>query len=453
MTEFNQATNTEQFLSSKQSQAAKARPWLYGSVLLGFLISGAGRGFGWNTFIGSSAVLALIFVFDWFILRPAARPGQLVVGINNLGISSPRFNTKAKFYAWSDILEANVESVQGVVALQIRLNTSKERRDARSYINGVNPARPFIPLAALLPLEQECLLGVIHGYLNGRNIASFNNSPNNSAVNTLREERLFQESLVALAPLTWVTYGLIGMNVAIWVAMVASGAGLLQGRSDILLDWGGNSAYLVQQGEWWRLLSAAFLHSGVLHLLMNMIGLWATGVTVERIYGHKFFLLIYLGAGLLGSAASLHFSAQKAVSVGASGAVFGVAGALLVAVLQHRKELPKMFGKQAVSGMSVFILYSLVQGLGTPGIDNAAHVGGLIAGVALAVILPRRFNQAQFDRTAAVRGMLALGTLGLAVWFVVVQTPKGATDLRALAHAGIAFERGVKAFDTAIRAL
>lgn len=111
-----------------------------------------------------------------------------------------------------------------------------------------------------------------------------------------------------------------------------------------------------------------------MHVAMNMLGLYSAGIWVERIYGKRLFTLVYLASGLMGSVLSLYFSAQNAVSVGASGTVFGVTGAFLVAVAQNRSRLPKLFSQQTLSGMGLFIVYSLLQGFGTQGIDNAAHI-------------------------------------------------------------------------------
>jgi rhomboid protease GluP len=442
-----------QFLSSSKSQAAKTRVWLFPAILIGTVVGGVQSGFSKATLIGSGIVFVLMFVMDWFILRPAAKVGQRVAELSLTDIQSTRFNTKQKKYVWADIVEATVEVIQGVTVLQLRLKSFGGRPDKRSFITGINLARPYLPLAALTPLDQERLLDAIHLRLRANRLAFGWVAPESAKANALTEERVFQEKLIALAPRTWVAYGLVTLNIAVWFAMLAFGAGLMYGAPAQLLDWGGNSAYEVQRGEWWRLVSATFLHSGMLHLLMNMIGLWVMGVKVERIFGHKLFLLIYLGSGLLGSAFSLHFSAQKVVSVGASGAIFGVAGALLVAVWQHKNDLPKLFGKQTISGMGMFILYSLTQGLNARGIDNAAHLGGLFAGIALAFILPKRFNLTDFNRRVKVQTATALAFLAISVTAVAARAPVGAVDLRALAQSGAAFERGFKAFDQEVKAL
>jgi len=127
----------------------------------------------------------------------------------------------------------------------------------------------------------------------------------------------------ALARQPWVSYALVLLNVAVWLLTLASGAALMQAPADQMLVWGGNAASEVQRGQWWRLLTAVFLHSGLMHLTMNMAALLCTGPTVERVVGSRRFLLLYLGAGLAGSALSLHFSAQHSTAVGASGAAKG----------------------------------------------------------------------------------------------------------------------------------
>ncbi|MBC7683111.1 MAG: rhomboid family intramembrane serine protease, partial [Ferruginibacter sp.] len=112
----------------------------------------------------------------------------------------------------------------------------------------------------------------------------------------LAEHDRFHDRMLTLVPHTWVTYVLIGLNVAVWMLMVAQGADAFSPPAELLLHWGGNAASEVQRGQVWRLLTAAFVHSGIVHLVMNMLGLWAMGQTAERIYGHRMFSGIYLGS-------------------------------------------------------------------------------------------------------------------------------------------------------------
>lgn len=269
------------------------------------------------------------------------------------------------------------------------------------------------------------------------------------AQDLLAEERRFAQQLKALAPRTWVTWGLVAANVAVWLASVAAGADPVAPTAAQLLAVGGNAASEVQQGQRWRLLTAAFLHIGAMHLAMNMLGLALIAPSLERIYGRGLFLVIYLGAALAGSAASLHFSALAGVSVGASGAVFGVAGALLMAVFRHRRRLPRQFGKRTLGGIGFFVLYSLLQGL-VPGVDNAAHIGGLLAGAALAVLLPERFDAAQLRRGVAARTAIALLLISLSTAALVGSAPRAAFDLSEAFAANPLMERGLREFADAV---
>jgi rhomboid protease GluP len=265
------------------------------------------------------------------------------------------------------------------------------------------------------------------------------------------EEHRFLDQLEALAPRTWVTYGLIASNVLVWAWMVLHGVDALHPSAEVLWHWGGNAASEVQRGQWWRLLTATFLHGGAWHLGMNMLGLWCIGQTTERIYGHAVFLLLYLGSALLGSALSLHFAAQHTVSTGASGAVFGVAGALLVAVLEHRQKLPTLFGKRMLRGMGFFLLYSLAQGLVQARVDNAAHVGGLLAGALMAWVLPERFDMPRFVAQVKPRAMAAAALAAVLTLGLVGLAPPAAVDMQRRFAGPSPLERGMQGFQAAFR--
>jgi rhomboid protease GluP len=251
----------------------------------------------------------------------------------------------------------------------------------------------------------------------------------------------------ALARQPWVSYALVLLNIAVWLLTLASGAALLQAPAEKMLTWGGNAASEVQRGQWWRLLTAVFLHSGLMHLTMNMAGLLCTGPTVERVYGSRRFLMLYLGAGLTGSALSLHFSAQHGTAVGASGAVFGVAGALLVAALRHRRFLPTMLSFYTLAGIGLLLLDGMLRGFGSGRVDNAAHVGGLLAGCLLALILPERISGRGDVRQARRRTLAAGAAILLATVVLAVSAPPAALDVRGAFEAGTAMERGLRDFD------
>lgn len=142
---------------------------------------------------------------------------------------------------------------------------------------------------------------------------------------------------------------------------------------------------LVREGQVWRLLTAAFLHIGILHLLVNMWSLWALGRYLEPLYGTFRFGLIYVFSA--STASALSAGVHTIISAGASGAIFGVVGAMVVVGYRYRQLIPVRLNKAFGQGALPFILYNLVYGFGKPGIDNWAHVGGLAGGALLAVLL------------------------------------------------------------------
>jgi len=208
-------------------------------------------------------------------------------------------------------------------------------------------------------------------------------------------------------PRTWVTPLLVGLSVAVWLLNVASGISPMSPRAGELLAWGGNHlpATLHQP---WRLLTATVLHGGAIHLAFNMWALWETGRLAERFYGNLQLLLVYGVSGLAGSIASLFFAARTGVSVGASGAIFGVVGCLLAAILIKAHRLPTGLVRSMRASMLLFVGYSLFMGFVVGFIDNAAHIGGLVAGFAMGALLAGKFDPRQFRRQGFVRASAAI---------------------------------------------
>ena len=230
------------------------------------------------------------------------------------------------------------------------------------------------------------------------------------------EQGLFAHRLFMATPRVWVTPVIVAINVVVFVAMLADGAGLLQSNAEVHLRWGANFGPLTKEGEWWRLPASMFLHFGLLHVAMNMWALWSAGGLVERLYGNRAFIAIYLFAGLTGSFGSLFWNADRVVSVGASGAIFGVYGALGAYVLRQPGSVPRSVLKSLTGSTIAFIAYSLAIGAMVPAIDNAAHAGGLAGGFAIAWLLARplepRVPMGAARAAAAVAfAAIALGTL------------------------------------------
>jgi membrane associated rhomboid family serine protease len=181
---------------------------------------------------------------------------------------------------------------------------------------------------------------------------------------------------------------LVGLNAAVFVVMVLSGVSPSRPTTLSLVRWGAEFGPLTTSGEWWRMLTNTFIHIGIIHIAMNMYGLWQVGFLVERLLGNGRFLVTYLLAGLAGSYASLVVH-PDVVSAGASGAIFGVFGALVGYLARHRGSIPKPMLKGLVNRSLTFVVLNLVLGLQIRGIDLAAHGGGFACGVLCALLLAR----------------------------------------------------------------
>ncbi len=221
------------------------------------------------------------------------------------------------------------------------------------------------------------------------------------------DHREFVWRLHEATPRTWVTPVLVGLNVLVWLLNIASGMSPISPRPIDLALWGANHLPLTIEQPW-RLLAATFLHGGIVHLAFNMWALWDTGRLAERFYGNPQLLLIYLVAGLSGSVASLFFSARTGVSVGASGAIFGVVGCLLAAIFTKAHKLPPALVQSMRSSMLTFVGFSLFMGFTAGFIDNAAHIGGLAGGFVMGMVLAEKFDVDEYRRQAPVRAVLAV---------------------------------------------
>ena len=191
---------------------------------------------------------------------------------------------------------------------------------------------------------------------------------------------------LALAPVTLV---LVGTNLAVFAVMLAYGAGLWHSSNGIQLAWGASFGPATKDGEWWRLGTAMFMHFGLVHLAVNMWALRDAGRLVERLYGAPRFAAVYFASGLAGNLVSLIAQGDRAVSGGASGAIFGVYGALLVFLWRERRDIHPIEFRWLFGGAVVFSAVTIGLGFVVAGIDNAAHIGGLASGMLIGAALAR----------------------------------------------------------------
>lgn len=268
-------------------------------------------------------------------------------------------------------------------------------RDGRHYIILWLPSREDAEaLWALLPQEK---------------------SPEFAADQAAHER--FAKVMSVLGARSFVTPSIIAMNVAVFIVMMIAGADPISPNPAIHIRFGSNFGPLTWTGEEWRLLTSAFLHFGVLHIALNMFALYQGGGLVERLYGSTRFALIYLLSAVAGSVASGFWDPLRN-SAGASGAIFGVYGALLAFMAIRRADIPPSMLKSISSSALLFCLYSLVIGYAHPLIDNACHIGGLLAGFISGAVLARPFNVEARTAPQPAKLLLAVLVIGVPLAFL-----------------------------------
>jgi len=171
-----------------------------------------------------------------------------------------------------------------------------------------------------------------------------------------------------------VTYTLIAINIIIWALITLYSIITGIGYSELIISLGAKVNSNIINGQYWRFISPIFLHGDITHLFVNCFSLYSVGRIVEKIFGHAKFLIVYLLAGIMGSLFSFMFSINP--SIGASGAIFGLMGALLY----FGTEKPMLFKLFFRNGIVATIVINLAYGFMNSGIDNYGHIGGLIGG-------------------------------------------------------------------------
>ena len=236
----------------------------------------------------------------------------------------------------------------------------------------------------------------------------------------VREEartRRFVNALIKRSnPFTFLFIGInLGMFALLWLA---GGMGMMSADVEALVALGAKQNELIDQGQYWRFVTLIFLHIGFIHLFFNNYALWIVGQEIERLYGSARFVVIYLLTGLAGSVAS-YFYTPKATSAGASGAIFGLFGLLATFAFRYRKEIPQSISSQIKRQVIPLIAINLGIGFLIPMVDNSAHIGGLLTGVLLGLIVP--YKRPEEKRTPILWRALQIVCLAvIAVSFISV---------------------------------
>src|SRR5580692_6650425 len=203
---------------------------------------------------------------------------------------------------------------------------------------------------------------------------------------------------------------IFGANVMVFIAMVIASGPSLDFTGQVELHFGANFGPYTLSGQWWRLVTYMFLHSGVMHIAFNMWCLWDLGRLCESLYGRWTFAAIYLITGVAGGLASVAWNPQV-LSVGASGAIFGLAGALAASFYLGEFSIPKVAIQGTLRSLLFFIGFNVVFGAMIPGIDNACHGGGLVSGLILGALIARIAPQHDSPRRVGVLVVVALAVV------------------------------------------
>jgi rhomboid protease GluP len=218
---------------------------------------------------------------------------------------------------------------------------------------------------------------------------------NKSAINTLRETTAITavkeqkeaaeitEAMNLEGSNLYVTYAIIAINVLVFILMAINGAGIFDANGLVHIKWGSNYTPLTLSGDWWRLITNVFIHFGIIHLLMNMYCLYTVGIYLEPMLGKVKYTVAYLCTGVLASVASLWWHKDGVNSAGASGAIFGMYGLFLA--LLTTNLIPQKVRQALLQSIGIFVVYNLAYGMKS-GVDNAAHVGGLVSGFIIGYI-------------------------------------------------------------------
>lgn len=248
----------------------------------------------------------------------------------------------------------------------------------------------------------------------------------------LAEGAAFNSALITVTPNTPLTLALITVNVFLFLVVTALGGGLFKVDPQVMIRFGTDYTPLTLGGQWWRLLTSIFLHFGLFHIALNMWALYVNGRVAERIFGSLRYLAIYLVAGLSGSVASLLWH-PIVNGAGASGAIFGILGGMIAFFLKREGGVPASVIKAQLASVSIFVAYSLLNAARYQGIDNAAHMGGLIAGFVLGFILSRPLEAARNSKRWTMQWATALGLVCVVSLVIAHQFATGALTPR-LAH-------------------
>lgn len=240
--------------------------------------------------------------------------------------------------------------------------------------------------------------------------------------------------------------------VFIGMALATEGKSVMKPPSSALIAWGANFGPLTLSGDWWRLVTSMFVHIGIIHIALNMWCLWDLGALAESLYGRWTFAAIYLICGVAGSVASLAWNPVR-VSAGASGAIFGIAGALIASLKLGRFSLPQAAVKSTLSSLVSFAVYNLIFGAMMGFVDNTAHLGGLVAGLIMGALIAVAASEREHGlRRFTIVVLVFLLVLGGGAWVQKARGAKAQDQLIAILMKLGMYDQAARQFEKRVQA-
>jgi rhomboid protease GluP len=247
-----------------------------------------------------------------------------------------------------------------------------------------------------------------------------------------QQARANRPSFWQIAKLFPATSTIVAINILVYLGCAAESLVTHTGspasfKGLMLLQWGANFGPLTLDHQFWRIFTCMFLHFNIIHIAGNMWCLWEFGRIAERVFGRWLFVALYVLTGLAASVGSLAIH-PMAISVGASGAIFGVVGTLVFPFYRKRVVVPSPVMKEMMRSLATFIIINLLIGSAVTIIDNAAHVGGLIGGLILGAVVTRMATRGT-DLHSSVPRIAAVSAIVIGLAFAGVQHLHRATAL------------------------
>ncbi len=245
-----------------------------------------------------------------------------------------------------------------------------------------------------------------------------------------------------------VTQVLLGANVMVFLAMAAASGPSLNFTNEVAIHFGANFGPLTLSGQWWRLVTYMFLHGGLFHIAMNMWCLWNLGALCESLYGRWTYAAIYLLTGVAGGLASVGWD-PRVPSVGASGAIFGLTGALIASFALGEFSLSGISIQGTRNSLLFFVGFNLFLGRMFPGIDNACHIGGLVSGLIVGALIA--LLAPQHDRPLRRAGILLFMVLILAGSALGIRRWRGFANFSSAMTAQQSIDRMIDVFQKKVQ--